>query len=150
MKNKQIYIASDHRGVALKGLLCDWLKEHGYDFTDFGPADASVRVHASNYAIKVVDKMRDEPDSLAVLICGTGQVMAMTSNRYRHIRAALCMNSLMAKMARGHNDANILVLGSEIVGRELAFDCLEAFLTTEVLGGRYAERRELLANLGGL
>jgi ribose 5-phosphate isomerase B len=80
----------------------------------------------------------------------SGQAMAMTANRYQHIRAALCANTTMARLAREHNDANILALGAHIVGQDVALDCLETFVTTKFLGGRYAERIVKMTELGGL
>lgn len=150
MTNKTIYIASDHRGYPLKQLFNSWLTENGYQVRDFGPEGEALRVNASDYATKVAEAMRGDPSARSVLICGTGQVMAMTSNRYKHIRAALCTNTTMARLARQHNDANILVLGAHVSGQEVALDCLKAFLETETLGGVYAERCQMLTDLGGL
>ena len=150
MSNKIIYLASDHRGCALKQTFIRWLTYNGYEAHDLGPDDDGERVNASDYAVKVATVMREHPEALGVLICGTGQVMAMTSNRYQHIRAALCTNSTMARLAREHNNANILVLGAHVSGEEVAMDCLRTFLSTESLGGRYAERCDMLTALGGL
>jgi len=150
MTNKTIYIASDHRGYPLKSVFVSWLTEAGYDVHDLGPSGKAERVNASDFAVRVASAMRASPESRGVLICGTGQVMAMTSNRFKHIRAALCTNGMMARMAREHNDANILVLGADIVGDGLALDALQTFLSTGFLGGRYGERCKMLAELGGL
>jgi len=150
MTNKTIYIASDHRGYPLKSAFVTWLTDNGYDVRDLGPSGSGERVNASDFAVRVASSMRADADSRGVLICGTGQVMAMTSNRFKHIRAALCTNGLMARMAREHNDANILVLGADVVGDGLALDCLTIFLATGFLGGRYAERCAMMADLGGL
>ena len=76
--------------------------------------------------------------------------MAMTANRYQHIRAALCHNATVARLTREHNDANVLVLGADIIGSTVAEDCLQVFLQTKFLGGRYAERCQKLHDLGGL
>lgn len=149
MTEKTIFIASDHRGVPLKSALCAWLKANGYEPNDLGPATQD-RVNASDYAVKLVEQMRTDPKARGVLICGTGQAMAMTANRYRHIRAALCCDGFSARMTRAHNDANILVLGAELVGEGLAIDCLDTFLKTAFLEGRYADRCQLLTDLGGL
>lgn len=149
MSNKRIYIASDHRGVALKKLFVNWLSEQGYEPQDLGPS-TEESVHASDYAQKVTSSMRDDPDARGVLICGSGQAMCMTANRFAHARAALCTNTSVARLCREHNDANILVLGAEVVGPGLALECLETFLTTDALTGRYADRCQLLKDLGGL
>lgn len=150
MTDKTIAIASDHRGYPLKQLLIGWLTENGYDVRDLGPETSEVRVDAMDYAVRVASAMRSDPKIRGVLICGTGQVMAMTSNRFKHIRAALCTNSTMARLAREHNDANVLALGAHISGEEVARECLEVFLKTAHLGGRYADRCRILTELGGL
>ncbi|MGE4351832.1 MAG: ribose 5-phosphate isomerase B [Bdellovibrionales bacterium] len=150
MTEKSILIASDHRGYPLKKLLIGWLKEKGYDVRDLGPEGESMRVNASDYAVRVASAMRSDDKLRGILICGTGQVMAMTANRFKHIRAALCTNSTMARLAREHNDANVLVLGAHISGEEVVKECLNVFLDTPHLGGRYAERCQLLTDLGGL
>lgn len=150
MTEKTILIASDHRGFPLKQLFVSWLTERGYHVNDFGPESGEERVNASDYAVRVAAAMRADPKLRGVLICGTGQAMAMTSNRFKHVRAALCTNGFMARMTREHNDANILVLGAEICGEGLALECLEVFLNTPALGGRYAERCQILSELGGL
>lgn len=144
-----ISIASDHRGFPFKTLICSLLKEKGHEVIDFGPQD-ETRCDAGDYAQKVAVDLRAHPERLGILICGTGQVMAMTANRYKHIRAALCLNTTMARLARSHNDANVLVLGAHIVGQEIVLDCVNAFLETEFLGGRYAERLTKMAEMGGL
>jgi ribose 5-phosphate isomerase B len=149
MTQDLVYIASDHRGFALKTHFVDFLRAEGYQVEDLGPSD-DTRCDAMDYAVKLAEAMRDKPDARGILICMTGQVMTMTANKYRHLRAALCLNTTMARLAREHNDANVLVLGSHIVGLAVAEDCLKTFLTTACLGGRYAERCRLLADLGGL
>lgn len=142
-------IGSDHRGFPLKAAVVAWLREHGYEPLDFG-TDSEVRCDAGGYALKVADALRKDPAMRGILICGTGQAMAMTANRHKHLRAALCVNTTMVKLARRHNDANILALGAHIVGLEVALDCVDAFLTTDFLGGLYAERCAALTALGGI
>lgn len=149
MSNKTVFVASDHRGVALKALAVKWLTDQGFEPQDLGPPDMA-RVNASDYAIKVAEALRGDPEARGVLICGTGQAMTMTANRFKHVRAALCVNGFMARLAREHNDANVLCLGAELVGEGLALDCLDVFMKTAALGSRYAERCQILTDLGGL
>lgn len=149
MTEKTVSIASDHRGFPLKSLFSKYLKEQGYRVIDFGTND-EVRCDVGDFAQKVAVDMREHPEHLGVLICGSGQVSAMTANRYKHIRAALCFDSTMARLARQHNDANVLVLGAHITGQEVALDCLKTFLETSFLGGRYAERLDKMTAMGGL
>ena len=74
----------------------------------------------------------------------------MAANRYQHIRAALCLNTTMARLAREHNDANVLALGSGLIGEMMALECLDVFLNTDFLGGRFKARGDKLKALGGL
>ncbi len=149
MIKQTLSIASDHRGFLLKSVLSARLRENGHIVQDFGAHD-EARCDVGDYALRVVQDMRELPDHMGILICGSGQASAMTANRYQHIRAAMCLNSTMARLAREHNDANILVLGAHIIGQEVAIDCVDIFLNTKFLGGRYAERRDKLTALGGL
>ena len=149
MTSLTLSIASDHRGFQLKALFVARIKELGHQAVDFGPND-ETRCDAGDFAQKVALDLRAHPERLGILICGSGQVMAMTANRYKHIRAALCTNATMARLARSHNNANILAIGAHIVGQEVALDCLETFLSTPFLGGRYAERCDKMEELGGL
>jgi ribose 5-phosphate isomerase B len=149
MKLAPVLIASDHRGFALKGKILAWLADNGLKASDLG-SDSDTRCDASAYAVKLASALKSNLDARGILICGSGQAMAMTANRYQNLRAALCLNTTMARLAREHNDANVLVLGADLVGEGLALDCLTSFLNTEFLGGRYADRRDYLTNLGGL
>jgi ribose 5-phosphate isomerase B len=84
------------------------------------------------------------------MICGSGVGMSIGANRFKGIRAALCFDGLMARIAREHNDANILVLGERFIGKEEAISCLEAFLNATFQGGRHARRVEKLDELGNI
>jgi ribose 5-phosphate isomerase B len=142
-------IGADHRGFPLKGQIIDWLEQHGYAPKDLGAHNAE-RCDALDYALKMADQFGANAIQFGVLICGSGQAMTMAANRYKHIRAALCDSIDMAKTTREHNDANVLCVGADFTATEDALEILEAFLTTKFLGGRYAERRDALTNLGGL
>ena len=144
-----VFLAADHRGFPLKSKLIAWLAEHGYETRNLG-ADASERCDAGDFAVRLAEEMKKEKSACGILLCGTGLAMAMTANRYKHLRAALCANATVARLSRQHNDANVLVLGADITGEAVAMDCLEIFLATDFLGGRYAERRDKLTALGGL
>ncbi len=144
-----ILIASDHRGVQLKAQIIAWLNEHKYNANDLG-TNSTERCDAGDYARKLAEEFKFNSAQFGILICGTGQAMAMTANRYRNLRAALCTQATTARLTREHNDANVLVLGADIIGPATALDCVEAFLKTKFLGGRYAERRDKLTALGGL
>jgi len=149
MLTSTIYLAADHRGFPLKSKLMVWLTEHGYDVKDLG-TNSEDRCDAMDFAKRLATEIKGKDAAFGVLICGTGQAMAMTANRYKNLRAALCTDSTVARLARQHNDANVLVLGADITGSAVASDCLEVFLKTEFLGGRYTERRDKLTAMGGL
>ena len=147
MTGLTVALASDHRGFSLKKAFAARLAEHGHQVVDFGTND-EASCDASDYAQRLAADLRAHPDHFGVLICMSGQAMAMTANRHKHIRAALCLNTTMARLAREHNDANVLVIGSHIVGQEVALDCLDTFLATKFLGGRFIARRDKLGAIG--
>lgn len=147
--NKTILIASDHRGFQLKTRLIAWLRQRDYEPKDLG-TNSEERCDAFDFAKKLAQAFDAGNGQFGVLICGTGQAMAMTANRFRNLRAALCTNKDMARLTREHNDANVLALGADAISPSEAEACVETFLTTQFLGGRYAERRDKLTDLGGL
>lgn len=149
MAKSTVYLASDHRGFQLKAGFIGWLQENGYVPKDLGTHNQD-RCDAIDFAKKMAEQFKSNADQFGVLICGSGQAMAMTANRYRALRAALCADATVARLAREHNDANVLVLGADITGPSVALDCLDVFLKTGFLGGRYAGRRDKLTDLGGL
>lgn len=144
-----IPIASDHRGFELKAKCVKWLAAHGYAPKDLG-TNSETRCDASDFAEKLAHEIGNAPGRFGVLICGTGQAMAITANRFRNIRAALCTSMEMVKAAREHNDANVLAIGADFTDEETALLYIEAFLDIQTLGGRYAQRRAKLYKLGGL
>jgi ribose 5-phosphate isomerase B len=149
MTNFTISIGSDHKGFSLKTLFIQRLTQQGHQVIDVG-TDSEASCDAGDFAIKVAEQLRSNPDYRGILICMSGQAMAMTANRFKHIRAAMCLNTTMARLAREHNDANVLVLGAHIIGQEVALDCLDTFLSTPFLEGRFIPRRDKLTDLGGL
>jgi len=149
MSKTVIPIGADHRGYALKAQLLGWLEQNGYAPKDLG-AHGPERCDALHYAQALAADFGSNPTPFGVLICGSGQAMSMAANRYRHLRAALCGDAAMARTAREHNDANVLVLGADFTPPDEALKILQAFLETNFLDGRYAERRSALTALGGL
>lgn len=140
MSGHVIAIAADHAGYALKAQLVDDLRRDGHSVVDLGTDSAERSVDYSDYGDAVATALAEGRASFGVAICGSGIGIAIAANRHRGARAALCTDGLMARLARSHNDANVLVLGSRIVGIETARDCLQQFLHTEFLGGRHADR----------
>lgn len=144
MPRQTIAIGADHAGYQLKDALVADLKAMGFDVLDMGTnSDASVDYPDFGYAVaQAVVSGRAER---GVLICGTGVGMSIAANRHTGIRAALCTHGVIARLAREHNDANILVMGARIIGPEIARECLRQFLSVQYAGGRHAGR---VAKLG--
>ena len=134
-----VALGADHGGVALKDALVLWLEERGAAFTDVGTA-GEESVDYPDFAEEVVRLVLDGTARFGVLVCGTGIGMSIAANRHRGIRAALCTSSYMARMARAHNDANVLCLGGRVIGAGQAADILQAFLDGEFAGGRHTRR----------
>jgi ribose 5-phosphate isomerase B len=144
---KPIAIASDHRGVELKQRLTRWLTANGYNVNNCGADDATDRVDAMDYAVHLATEIKAGRSDFAIGICGSGQMMAMTANRFPFIRATLLHTEEESGWARQHGDANVLVLGADVTDDATAERILKTFLSTAALGDRYAARRERLANL---
>ena len=134
----EILIASDHAGYKLKKILIQELQGE-IKFDDLGPFSEDS-VDYPDYAIKLSKKIDLKKDLLGVLICGSGIGMSMVANRFKNVRAALCMNNKMSMLARQHNNANILVLGSRLISEQEAIKCLLVFLKTNYEGGRHQAR----------
>ena len=140
MKNlKTISIASDHAGLALKITVIAHLKECNFEVFDKGPFEESS-VDYPDFAKKVATDVSEEEAKFGILICGSGQGMAITANKYPRIRAALCYNSEIAILSRAHNDANILTLGARFIDKVEALNCVDKFLNTPFEGGRHLDR----------
>ena len=134
----EILIASDHAGYKLKKILIEEL-EGEIKFEDLGPFSENS-VDYPDYAKKLSKKIDLKNDLVGVLICGSGIGMSMVANRFKNVRAALCMNNKMSMLARQHNNANILVLGSRLISEQEAIKCLLVFLKTNYEGGRHQAR----------
>ena len=134
----KVLIASDHAGFKLKKILIEELQGE-IKFEDLGPFSEDS-VDYPDYARKLSKKIDLKKDLLGVLICGSGIGMSMVANRFKNVRAALCMNHKMSILARQHNNANILVLGSRLISEQEAIKCLLVFLKTNYEGGRHQAR----------
>jgi ribose 5-phosphate isomerase B len=136
---KLIAIASDHAGFALKEALKLALGRWGVAFEDLG-TKSEASTDYPDYAHAVASGVEQGRYRLGVLVCGTGLGMSMAANRHRGVRAAVCTEAYAARMTRQHNDANVLCLGSRIVGPGLAEEILKTFLEGSFEGGRHAGR----------
>jgi ribose 5-phosphate isomerase B len=136
----QIAIGSDHAGYALKALLADDLRAAGHDVIDCGTANDTDSVDYPDFGAAVATAIAEGRAQFGIVVCGSGIGISIAANRNPAVRAALCTSGLMAKLAREHNDANCLALGSRIIGVEVARDCVAQFLSTPFAGGRHAAR----------
>lgn len=144
MPDNLIVTASDHAGYELKQELGDALRRMGYETLDVG-TDGTAPVDYPDFGRRAGEAVAQGRAGRGVIVCGTGIGIAMAANRVAKVRAAVCHDVTSARLARRHNDANILALGARLVGREVAMDCLTTFLETAFEGGRH-ERR--VAKLG--
>ncbi len=137
MLRDKIYIASDHAGYELKEKLCSFFKEKFLSFEDLGTHD-ETSCDYPDYAHILASKIDEK--SFGILICGSGIGVSISANRHKNIRCALCTESFSAKLARKHNDANVLALGARILALDLAKDIVLSFINTDFDGGRHEER----------
>ena len=146
----KIIIASDHAGYQLKLAVIEHLKNRGInDVSDLGADNDNASVDYPDYAKKVANAVNGDEGSLVILICGTGVGMSIAANKVKGIRAAHASDPYTSKMSRKHNDANILCIGSRVLGPGLAFDVIDAWLDVEYEGGRHQKRVDKIANIGG-
>jgi ribose 5-phosphate isomerase B len=136
-----IPIASDHGGFEMKEFLIGKLKEAGYMVKDFGTySNESVDYPDMIHPLASAIEHGEYP--LGIILCGSGNGAQMTANHHHNVRAALCWNVELAKLARQHNDANILALPGRFIPNELAWKMVQVFLSTEFEGGRHTKRVE--------
>lgn len=137
----KIAIASDHAGYELKEQLKQAFAE--VDWLDLG-AHSLDSVDYPDFGFAMGEAITAGQAAQGVVICGSGIGISIAANRYPAVRAALCANATMARLSRQHNDANVLALGSRIVGFEVARDCVNAFIATPFEGGRHQRRIDKL------
>lgn len=135
----RVAVGSDHAGYRLKEELKAFLAAEGYEVGDFGTA-SEESVDYPDYALAVARSVAKREYDRGLLICGTGIGMSIVANKVRGVRAALTAEPLSARLARQHNDANVICLGARIIGPDLAQECLRVFLTSDFQGGRHRRR----------
>ena len=136
---KKIFIASDHAGYKLKELIKIYLKKKNIKFFDLGPINDD-RVDYPDFAHRVAKKVKTSKKYMGILVCGSGTGMNMAANKHKNIRAAQCFNLKSTKLSRLHNDANIITLGSRLLTKKNALNCVGVFLNTKFDGGRHTKR----------
>ena len=136
---KKIYIASDHAGYKLKEFIKKKLIKK-VNLVDLGTNNSSTSVNYPFFAHKLCRKVEKNEKNYGILICGSGLGMSMAANRHKKIRAALCYTTKNTKLSRLHNNSNVITLGSRLLSKKNALNCISIFLNTKFEGGRHAKR----------
>ena len=139
-----IALASDHAGFALKAVLAAELRTQGQQVIDLGP-DSEASVDYPDFGRALGEAIAEGRADRGIAVCGSGIGISIAVNRVAGVRCALVTSGLMARLARQHNDANCIALGSRIIGIEVARDCVAEFLNTPFAGGRHVGRVAKLA-----
>lgn len=140
LSGQPFVIACDHGGFALKEHILTVLKARNFThITDLGVYSADS-AHFPHQADKAVKAIQTGDAQWAILVCGTGIGMSIAANRHNGIYCALCHDTTTARLAREHNNANILAIGGRLIGPSVAEDIVDTFLNTPFLGGRYQDR----------
>lgn len=142
--NKPVGLCSDHAGYELKCIIEGYLQSQGVEYIDFGThsADSCDYPDFAHPCAEAVESGEVYP---GIAMCGSGNGIAMTLNKHQGVRAALCWTVELARLARQHNDANVLVLPARFIPAEVALEIVDAFLSTEFEGGRHERRVEKIA-----
>ena len=132
-------MASDHAGFVLKEIIKNKLTKEKIKVIDLGPK-TNMSVDYPDYAKKVARNVSSKKTNMGILVCGSGTGMAMSANKFRKIRAAVCYNLVSTRLSRTHNNANILALGSRLTKKKEAIKLVNIFLSTKFEGGRHLRR----------
>jgi ribose 5-phosphate isomerase B len=143
MTTSPFLLASDHAGIDLKTELVKALEERSLEPIDLGTHDHQS-VDYPDYADKLARELIAGRAPRGLLVCGTGIGIGIAANRHPGVRAAICHDVTTTRLARAHNDANVLCLGARVTGLQVALDCLDAFLETGFEGGRHQRRVDKL------
>ena len=136
---KKISLASDHAGFVLKEIIKKKLIKNNIKVFDLGPSNKDS-VDYPDYAKKVARNISSKKTNMGILVCGSGTGMAMSANKFRKIRAAVCYNSASTRLSRTHNNVNILALVSRLTKKREAIKLVNIFLSTKFEGGRHLRR----------
>ncbi len=142
--NKKIAIGCDHAGFEYKKFLQSYMEEEGIEVKNFG-TDSEDSVDYPDFVHPVANAVESQESDLGILICGSGNGVAMAANKHQNIRAALCWEVSLAELARQHNDANIICIPARFVSIEKAKEMVDAFLNTDFEGGRHLRRVEKIS-----
>lgn len=139
MSGEVIALASDHAGLALKAALADELRRLGFGVLDLG-THSGASVDYPDFGYRLAAALSEGKASRGVAVCGSGIGISMAANRYPWVRAALCSDATGARLAREHNDANVIAFGERMIGVEVAKEALRVFLQTPFAGDRHTPR----------
>ena len=136
---KKICIASDHAGLNLKEDIKNFLINKNISIIDIGPYE-NKSVDYPDYAKKLAKRIKSKKSDLGILVCGSGTGMAISANKIKSIRAAVCYNAMSTRLSRQHNNANIIALGARLTKKNLSLKLIDTFLKTKFEGGRHLKR----------
>jgi ribose 5-phosphate isomerase B len=136
---KKVCIASDHAGFKLKEDIKNYLINKNVSIFDLGPFD-SKSVDYPDYAKKLAKRLKVKKSQVGILVCGSGTGMAISANKIKTIRAAVCYNAKSTRLSRQHNNANVIAIGSRLTKKNLSLKLVEIFLKTTFEGGRHLKR----------
>lgn len=142
----KIAVACDHGGLNLKNEVIKYLKEHGYEYVNFG-ADTDDSCDYPDLALPAAEAVASGKCEKGIIICSTGIGVSMVANKVPGVRCAHCHDSYCAEFTRRHNDANVLAMGEKVVGVGYALKIVETFLTTEFEGGRHQRRVDKITSI---
>ena len=142
----RIALAADHAGYELKDALAAWLRETGHEVTDLG-TNGPESVDYPQFGAKLAAEIASGRAERGIAVCGSGIGISIAVNREPACRCARVDDPLSARLAREHNDANVLAMGGRLIGHDMARECVIAFLGTDFAGGRHQRRVEQLSQL---
>ena len=136
---KKVCISSDHAGFDYKDFIKDFLIKKNISVIDLGPAEKKS-VDYPDFAKKVSNRILKKKSEIGILVCGSGTGMAISANKFKNIRAAVCYNQSSTRLSRQHNNANIIALGSRLIKKKDITKLISIFLCTKFEGGRHLKR----------
>jgi ribose 5-phosphate isomerase B len=146
---KHLAIASDHAGYELKNKITAFLLQEGWQVEDMGPNNSESEDYP-DFGVKLAEAVAQGKVERGIAICGTGIGMSIVVNRFRGVRGTLCADLYTARLCREHNDSNILILGSRVVGEGLAQEIVRTWLATQFEGGRHQRRLDKINKIQGI
>ena len=148
-RKKKIAIGADHAGFDLKEKIASYLRDKGFELLDYG-TNSTESTDYPDYAYATAKSVSDNIADEGILVCGTGIGMSMVANKLPGVRAALCNSAETAKLAKEHNNANLLCLGSRIENSDPIEDIIDIWLETQFEAGRHEKRVEKIHTLTGI